>query len=156
MVSSWNAGDLAARESGDGMKGRYPGREQEKRAADRIVYSQPVSAGSLQTEELAGHSVVALHADHDLSTADSLRSTLDTARHDGRPIVVDLSEATFVDSAVLGILVSQHDQAKQAGLGFCIVLGDPPSHSVQRLIELTRIDTVLTIVSTRAEAVKPL
>jgi anti-anti-sigma factor len=121
-----------------------------------MVYSQPVSPGTLQIEQLAGHSVVALHADHDLSTADSLRSALDSACQEGRPIVVDLSAATFVDSAVLGILVSQHDQAKAAGLQFCVVLGDPPSRSVQRLVELTRIDTVLTVVSTRAEAVGPL
>ena len=118
-----------------------------------IVYPQPVTAGTLQTEQLAGCSVVALHADHDLSTADSLRTAIDALRQEGRPIVVDLSQATFVDSAVLGILVGEHDQAKAAGLPFTIVLGDPPSHSVQRLIELTRIDTVLTVVATRAEAV---
>jgi anti-anti-sigma factor len=138
------------------MNRRYPRRFRGKRLGGRIVYSQAVSAGTLQTEQIAGHSVVALHADHDLSTADNLRLTLDSARQDGRPIVVDLSGATFVDSAVLGILVSQHDQAKAAGLGFSVVLGDPPSHSVQRLVELTRIDTVLTIVPTRAEAVRVL
>jgi anti-sigma B factor antagonist len=120
---------------------------------DRIVYSQPVSGGTLQTEQLAGCSVVALHADHDLSTADELRSALDSLRQEGRPIVVDLSEATFVDSAVLGILVSEHDQAEASGVRFSIVLGDPPARSVQRLVELTRIDTVLNIVATRAEAV---
>jgi len=114
---------------------------------------RPVSAGTLQTEELAGCSVVALHADHDLSTADSLRDALETLRRNGRPIVVDLSAATFVDSAVLGILVAEHDQAEAEGLRFSIVLGDPPSRSVQRLVELTRIDTVLNIVATRDEAV---
>lgn len=153
MVSCSNAGDLVARGSGDDMDEPYPHRGGEKRWRERIVYSQIVSAGTLQTEQLEGYSVVALHADHDLSTADSLRSAIDAVRQEGRPIVVDLSEATFVDSAVLGILVGEHDQAKAAGLRFSIVLGDPPSHSVQRLIELTRIDTVLTVVATRAEAV---
>ena len=113
-----------------------------------------MSAGTLETEQFAGHSVISLHADHDLSTADSVRSALESARQHGRPIVVDLSGATFVDSAVLGILVSEHRQAGQAGLGFNVVMGEQSARSVQRLIELTRIDTVLTIVPTRAEAVR--
>ena len=97
--------------------------------------------------------MLALQADHDLSTAESVRAALESLRHEGRPIVVDLSGTTFLDSAVLGILVSEHDQVKEAGLGFSVVLGDPPSQSVQRLFDLTRVDTVLPIVATRAEAV---
>jgi anti-sigma B factor antagonist len=130
----------------------YPWRHRGKRLARPIVYPGAVSVGTLQTERLAGCSVVSLHADHDLSTADSLRSVLDSVREDGRPIVIDLSQATFVDSAVLGVLVSEHDQSKASGMPFSIVLGDPPSRSVQRLFELTRLDTVLNIVSTREQA----
>jgi anti-anti-sigma factor len=118
-------------------------------------YPQPVSAGTLQTEHLPGCSVVSLFGDHDLSTVDDLRSVLESLREEGARIIVDLSTATFVDSAVLGVLVEGHDQAKAAGAGFSVVLGDPPSRSVQRLVELTQIDTVLDVVSTRAEAIGP-
>jgi anti-anti-sigma factor len=47
-------------------------------------------------------SVVAVRGEHDLATADALRRQLEELRAQGSPFVVDLTEATFIDSAVLG------------------------------------------------------
>ena len=51
------------------------------------------------------HSVVRLRGEYDLARAREVREDLYRAVEEGLPIVIDLSEATFLDTVTLGIIL---------------------------------------------------
>ena len=56
-----------------------------------------------------GVAVVKLRGEHDLSTAQAVRSALRSAVESGPPaVVVDLSDTTFLDSSILGALIGAY------------------------------------------------
>jgi anti-sigma B factor antagonist len=95
--------------------------------------------------------IVILRGEHDLSTAETLRSQLDAVREQRRPFVVDLSEATFIDSAVLGVLIAAHDEASSDGTAMAFAVGSAPT--VRKIIDLTGLEAVLPITDNRADAI---
>jgi anti-sigma B factor antagonist len=109
-------------------------------------------ANPIDVEQDGGATVVVMRGEHDLSTADELRGRLDEVRAQGQPFVVDLTEVTFVDSAVLGVLIAAHDHAVGDGtrVGFAVGSG----RAVRKIVDLTGLDAVLPITDTRAEALR--
>jgi anti-anti-sigma factor len=95
--------------------------------------------------------IVVVRGEHDLSTAETLRSRLEAVREQRRPFVVDLSEATFIDSAVLGVLIAAHDQASSDGTAMAFAVGEGPT--VRKIIDLTGLEAVLPIAYSRAGAI---
>lgn len=65
-------------------------------------------------------------------------------------IVLDLNALTFVDSAGLGELVALRRTAQDAGGG--VVLAGPRG-KVKDILELTRLDQLLPVYPTEAEAI---
>lgn len=70
-----------------------------------------------------------------------------------RKTALDLSEATYMDSAAIGWLLSLHKSFCQAG-GRLVVFGMHPN--VRRVIDIMRIDQVLDLAEDRQHAVKRL
>src|SRR6476646_6111608 len=97
--------------------------------------------------------VVVLRGEKDLSTADRLRQAIEHARDGSTPVVVDLTEATFIDSAVLGVLIAEHERAASNGSAVGYVVGAGAGHSVHRIIDLAGV-AVLPISSDRATALR--
>jgi len=98
-----------------------------------------------------GPVVVALSGEHDLSSAEALRRSLDEAA--GSPgMVVDLEMAEFVDSSILGVLVQAFRDACANGRGFVLVMGDQTPAPVRRVVGLTRLDQVLPTLPDRQTA----
>ena len=62
-------------------------------------------------EELDDRILVRVRGDIDMATADELLAAL--APDSGRPFVVDLSEATFMDSTGLAALIKAHKQGAE-------------------------------------------
>src|SRR6478752_6635934 len=80
--------------------------------------------------------VVSLLGEHDISTVDAIRDRLDEAfTHDPR-LIIDLAEATFVDSTVLGVLFAIVNQATTAATGETLALVVTPGCTVERTIAL--------------------
>ena len=86
---------------------------------------------SIQSEsDPAGH-VIAVTGEADASASpgldDALRGAVLSAVADGgeRTIIVDLSEASFVDSRTIGVLVSWSEQLEPKGWRMPIVCTDP-------------------------------
>ena len=80
--------------------------------------------------------VVSLLGEHDISMVDALRDRLAEAfTHDPR-LIIDLAEATFVDSTVLGVLfaVANHATGESAGETLALVVA--PGSTVERTIAL--------------------
>ena len=88
--------------------------------------------------------VVTLQGEADLNTAPILRDVLDDAVDSSAPgtIVVDLSAVGFIDSMMLGVLLSATRRARARGSEFEIVVTDP---HVRRIFELTLLDHVMRL-----------
>ena len=80
--------------------------------------------------------VVSLLGEHDISMVDELRERLDEAFTNDPRLIIDLAEATFVDSTVLGVLFAVVNQATTAAAGETLALVVAPGSNVERTIAL--------------------
>ena len=78
--------------------------------------------------------VLALHGELDLAAAPQLRASVDDVAA-GRALVIDFSEATFIDSAVLKELLRARAELSARDVQL-VLAGVPPP--VRRLLDLTR------------------
>jgi anti-sigma B factor antagonist len=110
---------------------------------------------ALTEETLEGdRHVVAVRGEIDLFTAPELKSTLLGAIDAGRTrIVVDLSETTFLDSTALGVLIGAVKRLRTRDGVLTLVNIDP---NIAKTFEITGLDQIFTITSTREEAVAAL
>ena len=100
-----------------------------------------------------GVAVVALHGEHETHGALALERTLLELPRRGRSLVVDLSGATFVDSAVLGALLRARARADQVGAALVLVLGEDSGRAIPRILRITGLLRKFETAQTRAEAV---
>jgi anti-sigma B factor antagonist len=89
---------------------------------------------SADVREQDGTVVVELSGELDLSTAEELRETLVCPTVLGASTVrVDLTQATFIDSSTIGLLVSACKRVRASGAAFSVSCGK--SHT-RRAIEI--------------------
>ena len=95
--------------------------------------------------------VIAVHGQADLHTAPQLRAAITSALDGGaRSLVIDLSEATFIDSMTLGVLLGAVKRLRPTGGTVGVVCTD--SH-IKRIFEITLLDRVFSIHADRDSAV---
>src|SRR3954452_5314026 len=114
--------------------------------------SQPFQ---LRLDRVAGRACVfGVTGDLDLANAPEVRRAIGAALGEGeRLIVIDLTEADFVDSSGLGALTWAQLRARAAGGD----LGVAGAHDdVIRAIALANLDTVLSLDGTRDESLAQL
>jgi len=104
-----------------------------QRSADR---ANGYEGFDVTREEFAERIVVRVAGEIDMATALELRSAL--SPDGGRPIVIDLTETTFVDSSGLNALVAAWHSGTVAGVRH-------PTPPVMRAIQIAGLDQVLTI-----------
>ena len=94
--------------------------------------------------------VVALVGEHDLHSRATLRATLASAA-EGRNVLVDLSRCTFVDSAIISLLLATQRTLNAQNRRCELVI---PTHAgyVTRLFEITGIEGLFTVHASRATA----
>ena len=95
--------------------------------------------------------LVAASGEIDLSTAEAFERELTRAIEERAPngIVVDLSRVTFMDSTALNCLVRCFEAQSRRLRSMSVVTRDP---RLLILLEITRLDRILTIHPTRREA----
>ena len=108
----------------------------------------------IRVELPEGASVVTLVGEHDAFGAETLERELDRLLQSGRPIVVDLGEATFIDSSTVGVLLTAYRRVEAAGLTLGLVLSTGTGPYVRRLIETAKLDTVFPIHDSIAAALE--
>lgn len=101
---------------------------------------------SVSVTEMDGVSVVTLRGEHDLSSVDAVRAGMAGS---GTGVVADLSEVTFIDSSILGVLV----ECSQDSRPFAVAAPPSSSPEVQRLLELTGLAGRLPVHDSLPEAV---
>ncbi len=112
-------------------------------AADFSIDAIPVAEGTV---------VIALHGQADLHTAPELRSRIGSAIDGGvTSVVVDLSEATFIDSMTLGVLLGAVKRLRPSNGRVLVVCSDP---HIRRVFEITLLDRVFSLFETREVAVE--
>jgi len=81
--------------------------------------------------------VVALVGEHDVYSSERLENEFAVLLDEGRHVVVDLRDTTFVDSTTLSVLLGARHQAERASLGFVLVLPEREYTQVHRILDLT-------------------
>ena len=106
--------------------------------------------GSIFIECRYGVWVLTMHGEHDVSTEPSLAEELERVAAAGGPVVIDLSDAQFIDSTILRNLVTQADRSGKDGVAVVAPAGGEPL----RLVQLTGADSVLRICETCEAAIE--
>jgi anti-sigma B factor antagonist len=106
--------------------------------------------GGVQTDHDEGSAwVVRLTGEHDLSTLANVRGQLG-AVPSGEPLVIDLSETSFLDSSVLGAVVEAHARCEQAGSRFGVAV--PEGSFAARLVDLSGLNERLPVYRSQQAA----
>jgi len=96
--------------------------------------------------------VVALVGEHDAYSAERLDNELTALLDEGRRIVVDLRDTTFIDSTTLSVLLGARRRAEQSSLGFALVLPDQKYTQVNQILDLTGLGSAFAILGRLDEA----
>jgi anti-sigma B factor antagonist len=109
----------------------------------------------IQDEEIDGQThIIELGGEVDLYTAPEFKERMVQLIDGGKKqIVVDLSQATFIDSTTLGVLVGGVKRLRPAGGALALVCTD---QNITKIFEITGLDRVFPIHSTRDEALQSL
>jgi anti-sigma B factor antagonist len=101
----------------------------------------------ITTNRVGTTAVVTPHGDIDLVTSPEFRTAVHAAVDEGADaMVIDLSDAGFLDSTALGVLVSVH---RRLGDRLTLAAARP---AVRRLLEVTQLTTVLRLYPSVDEA----
>lgn len=105
----------------------------------------------VSSSRCAGHVVVALGGELDISETGRLGRALCAAAVSGSPIILDLAELTFVDCAGLAVPASARREARAAGGDLPLAAAVPP---VARLPSLTSRAGELLVFASVSEAAR--
>jgi anti-sigma B factor antagonist len=100
--------------------------------------------------ETADIAALCLEGEWDLANSPHLNEEIDRALNDGKHLIFDLSQATFIDSSVINALFRARKNAAAHRRIAVLQLGTAPI--VERAIQLSKIERALPRTNTRAEA----
>jgi anti-anti-sigma factor len=96
--------------------------------------------GSIFVECRHGVWGLSLRGEHDLSTQPSLSEEIERVAAAGGPVIIDLSDADFIDSSILRVLAGAAVKPV-AGLRVAVVI--PPGREAMRILRVTGIASLL-------------
>ena len=99
-----------------------------------------------------GAAVAIFEGEHDLATAPAVESMLGSLIQENELVVVDFSEAEFVDSSMIHVLVKSDRAARELGTTFRLQLGTTPI--VKKAFEFAGVLELLHCAPTREEALR--
>jgi anti-anti-sigma factor len=102
---------------------------------------------------LAADTVAALEleGEFDLATAAELTEHADRVLAQGKHLIVDFTDTTFIDSSIVHALFKVDRAVKHQGLGYVVQLAT--GSNIERVLELTGATKQLVIARTRPEAI---
>ena len=109
----------------------------------------------IKTEQLSDDSyVISLAGEVDLYTAPEFKQQLlEVIGQGGKQVIVDFSNTTFIDSTTLGVLVGGVKRLRTNDGQLSLVCSD---RNITKIFEITGLDRVFTIYTTRDQAVEQL
>lgn len=103
----------------------------------------------LSSNEELGFRVVSVGGEVDLSWSPQLRKAILDALATRKPVAVNLSQVSYIDSSGIAALVEGFQQARGKNQRFALVA---ISSAVRAVLELARLDRVFPIYPTLADA----
>lgn len=100
---------------------------------------------AVHSREVGAATVIAVSGELDIHTAPDLTEVLSPAIAAGQPVIVDLTDVTFMDSSGLSVFVTALKRAREAGTTLVLVVSEP---RVMRVFSITGIDTLIDIHAT--------
>src|SRR5215213_6040089 len=100
----------------------------------------------------AGFSVIRLLGEVDAYVAPRVRDDLSAAIGTDAPVLIDLSDATFVDSTIVGVMLESLKRCQDLQRHFVLLLPDDAAPQVHRLFDLTGLERLLPVVRSWEEA----
>ena len=98
-----------------------------------------------------GHALlIAVKGELDLSTCDRLKPAADEAVFGGRPLILDLTGCTFIDSSGLRLVLQIANGLAEEEVPMAVVAAG--ESNVRKLFSLTAIDQTIPLFDTRDEA----
>ena len=114
--------------------------------------SAQVGTFNVSEQDARGTWLIALEGEHDMSTTPLLQRETRPLWSRCARAVVDLSDATFIDSSVINWLIRGHlDSGGREGARVVVIDG-PPGSAVNRILEVTGVRSLLRCCATRQEA----
>lgn len=101
-----------------------------------------------------GVEVVRFAGELDIATIEELGEALSAAVDSGAPVVVDLSECTFIDSMGISVILRAARTQANGSSGSFALAG--VRDQVDRVLKLTGVETELTVYDDATEAVAAL
>ncbi len=108
---------------------------------------------TIEVRHEQGYAIVAAAGEIDISTVTGLRERLFELAASGRPLVVDLDQVGFIDSAGLSALVGTANRAGAHGGSLYAVCARP---KIRKLFRLTGLDCRIPLAGTLDEALEAL
>ena len=93
-----------------------------------------------------GFTVITLRGESDAYVAPRVRADLAAAFGAEAPLVVDLSQATFIDSTIVGVLLEGLAESEKRERPLLLLLPDDSAPEVHRLFEITGLESLLPVV----------
>ncbi len=103
-----------------------------------------------------GVAVLRLRGENGATVAQRVRSDLATAVHGAAPVVVDLTDATSLDAAVVRILLDGLADSEDRQRDLVLLLPADEASPVRRLFQITGLAGLLPVASSWDEALRRL
>ena len=98
--------------------------------------------------------IIKLQGEVDLYAAPDLKEHVNSAIESGKTLLIlDLSEATFIDSTTLGILVSGMKRLRPRGGRLAVLCPDP---TMAKIFDITGLNRMFSVHETREDAIAAL
>ena len=107
------------------------------------------AALTIEVRHEPGYAIVTAAGEIDISTVTGLRERLFELAATGRPLVADLDQVTFIDSAGLSALVGTANRADAHGGSLYAACSRP---KIRKLFRLTGLDRRIPLARTLDEA----
>jgi len=117
--------------------------------------SQDEKKVQISSDTRDGYPVVTVTGEIDLYTAPRFQETLETAAKNSAVLIVDLSLISYIDSAGLSVLLLMYKRLS-ARRGTLYVVSPPGNLGVRRVIEVTRLDSLVSIRPTLDDVLREL
>jgi anti-sigma B factor antagonist len=108
---------------------------------------------TIEARHERGYPIVTAAGEIDIATVTRLRERLFALAASGRPLVADLNQVSFIDSAGLSVLVGAANRAAAHGGSLHVVCARP---KIRKLFRLTGLDRRLPPARTLDEALDAL
>ena len=113
--------------------------------------TNPLRLG-IDVQQASGHPVLHVTGEIDIYTAPLFKQAVVNLVSDGnKDVIIDLSGVTFMDSSGFGTLLGATRRLRPSGGGLHLA---GPNTTIQRMLRLTRLDSIMRIYDSTDEAVR--